>query len=449
MRACASAGITVFGVGLDVAGPQALQVEGRLEGQHLGSGDPVEARGEPFDALVLAHVVEVPEVARRDDRALGVGRGTTPASRPVDGRPALGVPQRRERGDHALPRVRQQRRHARVRVDRHRPQVEVEDDDALAAGRDPGLAAHVEAAALDERRVGLAQPGPEIEHARRGRRCPSPPGPRRGSGRGRAADRSPPATPRPPRPAAGTRPCCPWRPRAQTRPSRMSGSYGGVVHSSSGRGGLHVVVLDGGHGARPVADLADDERRRAVDLEHLDRRAEAPEPLGGPVGRGAEPGVVAALGRDREVLDELRGPALEARLDQSVEGGEVDRRVRRGGHARLRSRSRNGSSTTVALTRPRRPSTVHSTCTPRADPLEARGDRGERDRLLEDRAPAVRGGLADLPPGLREHGHVRAVGGGRDRRRQPLLVVQALDVVPVEHQADEPPLRDRRPPARP
>ncbi len=136
MRACASAGITVFGVGLDVAGPQALQVEGRLEGQHLGSGDPVEARGEPFDALVLAHVVEVPEVRGRDDRTLGVGRGDDAGVEALDGRPALRVPQRRQRGDHALPRVRQQGRHARVRIDHHRPQVEVQDDDALAAGGD-------------------------------------------------------------------------------------------------------------------------------------------------------------------------------------------------------------------------------------------------------------------------------------------------------------------------
>ena len=90
MRACASAGITVFGVGLGVAGPQALQVEGRLERQHLGSGDPVEARGEPFDALVLAHVVEVPEVAAiaTTARWASVG-GTTPASRPsTAGRPS-------------------------------------------------------------------------------------------------------------------------------------------------------------------------------------------------------------------------------------------------------------------------------------------------------------------------------------------------------------------------
>ena len=184
---------------------------------------PSRPRGEPVDALVLAHVVEVPEVARRDDRALGVGRGDDAGIQALDGRPALGVPQRRERGDHALPRVRQQRRHARVRVDRHRPQVEVEDDDPLAAGRDPRLAAHVERCRPRSARASASRSsGRRSSRASSGAAARSPPGPRRGSGRGRAAARSPRATPRPPRRAAGTRPCCRWRrgPRRGRRGSR-------------------------------------------------------------------------------------------------------------------------------------------------------------------------------------------------------------------------------------
>ena len=82
------------------------------------------------------------------------------------------------------------------------------------------------------------------------------------------------------------------------------------------------------------------------------------------------------------------------------------------GQARLRSRSRKGSSTTsrldaaaLALDRP-------FDLDAGADPLELRRHARQRDRLLEDRAPAVTGRLADLAAARAEHRDVAAV----DRR---------------------------------
>ena len=80
----------------------------------------------------------------------------------------------------------------------------------------------------------------------------------------------------------------------------------------------------------------------------------------------------------------------------------------------------------------------------RAERLERGADGGERDRLLEDRAPAVARGAADLATARED----RDSASGRrraDRRRQALGVVQALDVVPIELEPDEPASRTAGP----
>src|SRR6185436_9723589 len=66
-------------------------------------------------------------------------------------------------------------------------------------------------------------------------------------------------------------------------------------------------------------------------------------------------------------------------------------------------------------------------------------DGCECDRLLEDRTPAVARRLADLAAAGKDRNR-RAIDGGRDCWRQALRVVQLLDVVPVQLQADEPSL---------
>ena len=122
--------------------------------------------------------------------------------------------------------------------------------------------------------------------------------------------------------------------------------------------------------ARAIAHLADDERRDPVELHDVDVGTGAAEALGRPVRGAAQLGQVAALGRDPQELDQLLDPAGDALVDEAVERREGGRGLGGGdgagaravaGHSRLRGRSRNGSSTTRAVTRPRRPSTVHST----------------------------------------------------------------------------------------
>ena len=66
--------------------------------------------------------------------------------------------------------------------------------------------------------------------------------------------------------------------------------------------------------------------------------------------------------------------------------------------------------------------------------------RRERDRLFEDRAPADARRATDLAT-AHEDRTGRPIHDRRDRRRQALGAEQALDVVPVELQADEPSTR--------
>src|SRR6476646_8806136 len=69
-----------------------------------------------------------------------------------------------------------------------------------------------------------------------------------------------------------------------------------------------------------------------------------------------------------------------------------------------------------------------------------RVDRGQRDDLLQDRAPGRAGRLADLAaPRVERNGDAR--GRRVERRSEPLRAVQLLEGLPVELQADEPPRR--------
>ena len=72
------------------------------------------------------------------------------------------------------------------------------------------------------------------------------------------------------------------------------------------------------------------------------------------------------------------------------------------------------SRTTVALTFPRSPSTVHSIESSSAGLLEGLVHRPERDHLLDRGAPGDRGGAADLPA-LLVDGHRGALDLRRDR----------------------------------
>ena len=341
--------------GIRVAGPQALQVQRRLEGHRLRGGHALDPTDELGDGLVPAHVLQLcaSPWRRRLPAGRGVG-GRIPSSRPrTAGRPSASQHVASAATSRA-PALGSNRDTLECESTRIVRTLRVQDDDALAAGDDQGLVAHVHPAALDQRRVGLAEMGPQVEQ----------PVERAAPGLLLALDQVPDAARER---AHGLEPGLHGpdarqelalvvggaaRPDAAVADRRLVGRRRPQLE---GCGGLDVVMLDGAEGPWPVADLPDDQRRRAVDLEHLDPGPEPLEACGGPVGRAPQPGSVAALGRDGQELDELLRPALEPCLDQAVECLE------RGGHARLRSRSRKGSSTTVAATRPRRPSTVHST----------------------------------------------------------------------------------------
>ena len=102
------------------------------------------------------------------------------------------------------------------------------------------------------------------------------------------------------------------------------------------------------------------------------------------------------------------------------------------------------ASTTVAPTRPRRPSTVHSTSSRRAE--RARSCGGTEASAIACLRIGLQPWLVARPTWrpAGEHRDRRPVDGRADRRRQALRVVQPLDVVPVELEADQPPRRTAR-----
>ncbi len=127
-----------------------------------------------------------------------------------------------------------------------------------------------------------------------------------------------------------------------------------------------------------------------------------------------------------------RVTAACARASDSVVPGQV----------RLRSRSRNGRSTTCAGTRPRRPSTVHSTSR-RVPTGSYRG--GTDASAMACLNIGLQPTLVALPhlAAAAEDRHRRAIDGRRDRRRQTLRLVQPLDPA---HSSSSP--TSRRGPAR-
>ena len=239
-RACASAGITVLGVAGSVwpaHRPWRLSVGSKV------SRSAAAMPSTPADELPRGPGARAGRRARAGRavattaRWAGASAAGRPVSRPRDRRPSVGVPERRERRDQPLARVRQERRHARVRVDPHRPEAQLEHDDALAAGDHDGRPRRSSDAALDQRGVGHAEVGAQVEQrvegvaARLLLALDEVPDAAR-----ERADRREPCLDRPDA-RAGTRPCCRWRrgPRRGRRGSRAR--TGGVVHSSSGEAG--------------------------------------------------------------------------------------------------------------------------------------------------------------------------------------------------------------------
>ena len=211
-----------------------------------------------------------------------------PASSPATTGRQLVVPQRGERPDHPLARVGQHDGEARVGVVGHRPRHELEDDDPLAAALDHRPPCEVELAALDQRRVGARSSGRRSSSASR---CVEPvsssPSTRWRTRTGSGPIASTHASSAQMR--GSSSPLLSVAPRAQTRSSRIAGLYGGVRPQVERRGRLDVVVPDARERARPVAQLADDERRHVrAQLQHLDGAARPAEAVRGPVGRQAE-----------------------------------------------------------------------------------------------------------------------------------------------------------------
>ena len=137
-RACASAGVTVLGVRLRVAGPQALDVERGLEGERLERLVPVEPADEPRPRRSrVRRSSSVGEVHRPDRRQL-VRRSAArfPASRPsTAGRPSSSQ-KVASAFDQPVGRVRQHDGQARVRVVGDGPADQLQHDHALAAAVD-------------------------------------------------------------------------------------------------------------------------------------------------------------------------------------------------------------------------------------------------------------------------------------------------------------------------
>ncbi len=333
---------------------------------------------------------------------------------------------------------------------------ELQDDDALAAAVDGGPARRSPARRpRSARRRRPAGPGAG-RAGRRARRCRSPPGPRRGAGRGRGAARSRRGRPRAPRRGAGTRPCCRWRRAPQTRPSRIAGSYGGVVQQLERRGGLDVVVDDVDQRARPVADLAHDERRRhrRARRRRRSRRRGAGGRPSSPRPRAGAPSSPPSDGIRRNSTSSSTQPARRSSTRRSKAAKSVGAATVAGARRRRRScalaveveeRQLHDGRADAAAPALDRPLHLRASC-------PTRSCRGGTDASA---SACLRIGLQPCEVALPTWRPSANTGTGerstygRDAGRQALGVVQALDVVPVELQADEPPRRAARPPAPP
>ena len=374
----------------------------------------------------------------------GVG-GRTPLSSPAHDRHAVARIEAGECLGQPDGRAGQDRGHARVGVVRDRPADQLEDDDPTDATDDLRPAAGVDAAALDERAVDLADPGTLVEQGVEVLAAVLL----------LALDQeADPAGERPDRRQVGLD-----RPDPGHEFALVVGRATGVEATVADRrlvgrgrpqverdGRLDVVVLDGVERPGSVTDLAHDERRHLGPVrqrDDIDARPEPAQPVGDPVGGAAQ--------ASRSPCSERNGRTRPARRSRPASGPRRIGRARRSRSSGqcppsestgaagypLRSgsrlgRSRKGSSTTVAadpaaagLDRP-------LDREPRTGRLVAGRDRGQGDRLLEDRAPAEARHPADLAATAdiveRQCGPRH---NGRGRRWETLGVVQRHDVVPV------------------
>ena len=222
-----------------------------------------------------------PTIAQLGRRSAGGRR------RPGRRRPAgrSSSQQRRERRDQPVAGVGQHDRQARVGVVGHRLRDELEHDDALAAALDHRPAREVELAALDQRARPRRAGAAAGRAARRGRRSPSPPGPRRGGGRGTGSGPIASVHASSAQIRGRSSPLLSVAPRAQIRSSRIAGLYGGCRPQVERRGGLDVVVPDAVERARPVAQLA---RRRAAARPSPSSSTSTVAPGAGAAGRAVQ-----------------------------------------------------------------------------------------------------------------------------------------------------------------
>ena len=344
-------------------------------------------------------------------------------------------------------------------------------DDAADAADDLRPPEGVDPAALDQRALDLADPRAAGRAARRGARCRTPPRPRRGTGRGRAAGRSSPGRPRPPRSGASARPCC------RSRRARRADRRGPPARRAASRpqlerdGRLDVVVLDGVQ--RSWARRRSRRRRaagRPAGPAARRRRRVAPsrrEPVGvqsaasrrasrSPCSERKRQNSASSSVQRRQVVGHVavergcsRSSGPRCRFERGVCGGVRRSRASRSG-ALARQVEERAARRPSPPTRPRRASTVHSTAAVEPGRLVAGRDRRQRDRLLEDRAPAEAGHPADLvrPPPRRTAacGCARRPPGRLGGR--PCASYSADDVVPGRARARRAGGPDRRRAAR-
>ena len=325
--------------------------------------DAVPAADESIDAHLVAVLVQQLDREGVDHRQLRrCGRPDTGPQPGACGQP-VGVDERRDRLGDPRRRVRQQVRGTRVRVVRDGSRDELDDHDPARPRRrpaavPPGRARRPRSARRRLRAARAAAPA-----ARRATRCPTPPRLPRRSGPGREAGRPPPATPPRPTDAAGTRPCC------RSRRGRRGGRRGPLVRraaTSTARAARPAARRSAGRTSASAARRRARRRRAAAASATCrtltvapSRRSRCGAPCGG---RGQRlRGAASRMG----CAEARRARRASRRNAASID--RVDRRhavrgdVPGHGQDRLRWRSRNGSSTTSASTRPRWPSTVHST----------------------------------------------------------------------------------------
>ena len=293
----------------------------------------------PVNPETRPHVVQALddtglEGERRHVSALDFRRRPHVVVEAVDEDAAAAVDERVERGNESPRRVRQMRRRAGVGVAFHRTHAQLDIEDALAAKEQLRPARGVDRATLFQRAVAIGERRVELEDA----------------GQVRAAAlllsfyQEPHAE----------------REVAMERAVRFDGldtqeqvalvvvhaaredravANGGLVRRCAPEverhRGLHVVVLDADERALALADLAHDERGRALDSELARGGAGGDQTVAAPARGCIECAGVGRLGRYRAELAELRDESVAVLVDVEVEqvghAGSMSRASRSGG----------------------------------------------------------------------------------------------------------------------